>query len=70
MRKHGNHGQEQTYYLCRLKRGAPEIDVHQDPREFGDHKWIRPEEFRIDWLPEFKHEVYRQVMKDFFSVKI
>lgn len=70
LRKHGNHGQEQTYFLCRLKRSAPEIDVDQKPPEFRDHKWIRPEEFQIDWLPEFKHEVYRQVMKDFFSVKI
>ena len=70
LRKHGNHGQEQTYFLCRLRRTAAEIDVGQDPPEFRDHKWIRPEEFQIDWLPEFKHEVYRQVMKDFFSVKI
>ena len=70
LRKHGNHGQEQTYYLCRLKRSAPEINVHQKPPEFGDYQWIKPEEFRIEWLPEFKHEVYRQVMKDFFSVKI
>ena len=70
LRKHGNHGQEQTYYLCRVLKGAPEVDVDQDPPEFQSHRWIRPEEFRIEWLPHFKQPVYRQVMADFFSVAI
>ncbi|MFM2243145.1 MAG: hypothetical protein RLZ97_2000 [Verrucomicrobiota bacterium] len=66
--KHGCQGQEQTYYLCRLLPGAPEINVEQVPREFGRYRWILPEEFDLDWLPGFKREVYRQVMKDFFKV--
>lgn len=63
-------GQEQTYYLCQLREGAPEVDVNQRPREFKRHRWIRPSEFSLGWLPEFKHEVYRRVMDDFFGVEL
>ena len=63
-------GQEQTYYLCRLKEGAPPIDVDRRPREFRGYKWIRPSDFQLSWLPEFKHEVYRQVLRDFFDVTV
>lgn len=68
IRKHGSHGQEQTYFLCRLKRSAPPIDVNQSPREFSAYRWIIPDEFDLDWLPAFKHEVYRSVMADFFGI--
>lgn len=68
IRKHGFHGQAQTYYLCRLHPGAPAINVHQKPPEFRAYRWIEPEEFDLDWLPVFKREVYRQVMHDFFGV--
>lgn len=64
-------GQEQTYYLCRLKKSAPDIDLdgHKNP-EFGRYKWIRPEKFKLKWLPEFKRQVYRAVMLDFFEVRL
>ena len=42
----------------------------QRPREFGAYRWILPEEFDLDWLPDFKRDVYRQVMLDFFSVRL
>jgi len=67
LRKHGNHGQEQTYYLCQLKPKAPEVDVHQDPQEFSDYRWIKPQDFKLKWLPEFKRDVYREVIRDFFQ---
>lgn len=70
IRKYGSHGQEQTYFLCRLIPSAPPIDVHQTPQEFGAYRWILPEEFDLDWLPPFKHEVYRAVMADFFGVQL
>jgi putative (di)nucleoside polyphosphate hydrolase len=70
IQKHGNHGQEQTYFLCKLKPNAPEINVNQSPREFRSYRWIQPNEFDLDWLPPFKHEVYRAVMKDFFHVDL
>ncbi len=64
-------GQVQTYYLCRLRKDAPPIvlDRHKNP-EFRRYKWIRPEWFRLRWLPEFKRQVYRAVMLDFFDVRL
>jgi len=63
-------GQVQTYYLCRLKKGAPEIDLDQKSPEFRNYKWIRPRDFKLKWLPEFKRQVYRAVMLDFFGVRL
>jgi putative (di)nucleoside polyphosphate hydrolase len=70
LRKHGNHGQEQTYFLCRLNSGAPPINVHQKGREFRAYRWIDPSEFDLDWLPPFKRQVYRDVMRDFFGLEL
>jgi len=64
-------GQIQTYYLCRLKKGAPEINLERQKHpEFGRYKWIHPEDFKLKWLPEFKRQVYRAVMLDFFDVRL
>jgi putative (di)nucleoside polyphosphate hydrolase len=70
LRKHGNQGQEQTYFLCELNPDAPPVDVNQKPREFRAYRWIDPSEFDLDWLPPFKRDVYRQVMLDFFDVTL
>ena len=70
LKKHGAIGQVQTYYLCRLTAKKKKIDVNQDPAEFQDHKWIKPKQFKLKWLPEFKHAVYKKVFKDFFKCKI
>ncbi len=70
LRKHGSRGQEQTYFRCRLKPGARAVDVNQRPPEFRAHAWILPAEFRLDWLPEFKRDVYRRVLRDFFGVAV
>ena len=68
LRKHGSHGQEQTYFLCQLKVDAPQINVKQRQPEFRAYRWILPTEFDLDWLPAFKRDVYREVMRDFFQV--
>jgi putative (di)nucleoside polyphosphate hydrolase len=70
LRKHGNHGQEQTYFLCHLKPGAPQVNVKQKQREFRAYRWIQPIEFDLDWLPPFKRDIYREVMRDFFHVEL
>jgi putative (di)nucleoside polyphosphate hydrolase len=70
LRKHGNHGQEQTYFRCLLKANAPEVNVDQKQREFRAYRWIPPQEFELDWLPPFKRDVYRAVMLDFFGVAL
>jgi putative (di)nucleoside polyphosphate hydrolase len=70
LRKHGSHGQEQTYFLCQLKPDAPQVNVNQKAREFRAYRWILPEEFDLDWLPRFKRDVYREVMRDFFKIDL
>ncbi|MEO1856688.1 MAG: RNA pyrophosphohydrolase [Rubritalea sp.] len=63
-------GQKQTYFLCRLKKSAPEIDLGENNPEFSDYDWVRPEEFDAAWLPDLKVDVYREVMRHFFDVEI
>lgn len=70
IRKHGSHGQEQTYFLCQLKPDAPPVNVKQKQPEFRAYRWILPEEFDLEWLPAFKRDVYREVMRDFFKVDL
>lgn len=60
-------GQEQEYFLCRLHADAPEPTL--DYREFCAFRWIDPQEFRLEWLPDFKKEVYARVLADFFNVR-
>lgn len=60
-------GQKQTYFLLRLLDGAPEPDISQQPREFSSYRWIEPKSFDLEWLPQFKRDVYRQVLQDFFA---
>lgn len=61
-------GQEQTYFLCRYLGANDEIDLAGHAREFSNYKWIKPEKFKLKWVPKFKRRVFRQVMKDFFGV--
>jgi putative (di)nucleoside polyphosphate hydrolase len=59
-------GQEQTYYLCRVKKGH--VTIATENPEFRSGRWINPEDFQISWLPQFKKETYRQVLQDFLGV--
>lgn len=68
LKKHGFLGQAQTYFLCHVNSQAPEVNVNQKPREFSSYRWINPEEFELAWLPPFKRDVYRKVMRDFFGI--
>lgn len=63
-------GQKQTYFLCLLKKKAKGPDLGKKNAEFRDFDWVVPEDFEAGWLPDFKLEVYRKVMKDFFKVVI
>ncbi|GAA5494316.1 RNA pyrophosphohydrolase [Rubritalea halochordaticola] len=63
-------GQKQTYYLCQLKKWAPSPYIGKNNPEFRDYDWVHPEDFHEEWLPDFKLEVYRQVMWDFFEVDL
>ena len=68
--KEGFDGQEQTYFLIELTGPDLNIVVSTEQPEFGQFRWIEPSEFKIDWLPNFKREVYRQVFLDFFGIAL
>jgi len=61
-------GQEQTYFLCKMLGTDADIRLDTHTPEFVAWRWIQPEEFDFAWLPEFKHPVYRAVLRDFFNV--
>lgn len=63
-------GQEQTYYRCRFLGTDADINIAGRKPEFSNWRWIYPEQFRIEWVPDFKREVYRQVFDDFFNVRL
>ena len=69
-RKEGFDGQEQFYFLLQLTVSESYVQVETDEPEFSRIRWIKPEEFRIHWIPEFKQEVYQQVFQDFFGVQL
>ena len=62
-------GQEQTYFLCKFNGSdsAIRLDLHKP--EFSSFKWIRPKDFDLAAVPEFKRGVYADVFRDFFDVE-
>ena len=69
-KKEGFDGQEQTYFLVDLLPSGFEPSPHTSDPEFRAIRWIWPHEYQISWIPSFKREVYRQVMADFFQVRL
>lgn len=69
-KKEGFDGQEQHYYLARLL-GPPSL-VFQHPlgEEFARIRWVRPEDYSLDWIAPMKRAVYAQVFRDFFSLEL
>ncbi len=63
-------GQKQTYFLCQLKKKSKGVDLGENNPEFRDFAWVKPNKFDVAWLPSFKTEVYREVMRDFFQIEI
>ena len=68
--KRSFHGKEQFYFLCEYTGADDGIDVKTKSPEFQDYRWILPGDFRLDWLPQMKREVYRTVFAEFFGIKI
>lgn len=68
--KEGFYGQEQTYFLVDLIGENTFTQLAIDGREFRDGRWIHPGEFQLNWVPEFKRSVYRQVFQDFFGIAL
>lgn len=68
--KKGYDGQEQHYFRLRLLAPASKVNVHTAHPEFRAARWIDPAEYRLAWLPEMKHAVYREVFREFFDLEI
>ena len=63
-------GQEQTYFRMRFLGRDEDVNLDATHREFARWRWIRPDEFRMQWVPPFKRGVYRQVFLDFFGLAV
>jgi putative (di)nucleoside polyphosphate hydrolase len=65
--RRGYHGQEQTYFLCRMKKaGEPQIDLAGTCGEFTEVRWEDVASFPVNLAPPMKQAVYRSVLADFF----
>ena len=70
MLKNGFHGKNQHFFLGEFIVEKPRINVRTEHAEFQDTRWIEPSQFRLEWLPAMKRELYRAVFRDFFGVKL
>lgn len=52
-------GQEQHWFLVRLRGGAQEIHFRHEPAEFMDYRWVTPRQ-AIGLVVAFKREAYRK----------
>lgn len=57
-------GKDQHFFLLDYKGPLDAIRLDLPHPEFQNYAWIRPETFRIEWLPEMKKEMYRRVFSD------
>jgi putative (di)nucleoside polyphosphate hydrolase len=69
-KKEGFDGQEQFYFLVQLTGPTSYVQVETDDPEFSRIRWIEPVNFRVEWVPAFKQQVYRQVFLDFFGIQL
>ena len=63
-------GQEQTYFRCRFNGKNKNINLGANKPEFTNYCWIYPDEFNLDWVADFKRQVYLEEFRDFFDLKI
>ncbi len=63
-------GQEQTYFLCHFHGTDADICLESEEPEFSRFQWIPPVGFQLEWVADFKREVYQQVFRDFFALEI
>ncbi len=68
-KKKGFDGQEQVYFLTLMTCLETRVNVATAHPEFQKTRWIKPVEFDLCWLPDFKRQVYRDVLFDFFGIE-
>jgi putative (di)nucleoside polyphosphate hydrolase len=57
-------GQKQRWFLCKLNETA-KINLNTHHQEFDAYKWVTTEE-AINLIVDFKRDVFKQVIKEFF----
>ena len=62
-RKAGFRGQEQHWFLARLRGGTETIHFDHQPQEFDSWGWVTPEQAVARVVP-FKRTVYRQALSE------
>jgi putative (di)nucleoside polyphosphate hydrolase len=66
--RRGYGGQEQTYFLCRLKEiGDADVDLSATCGEFQAVRWVEVENFPVHLAPPMKQQVYRDVLERLFA---
>jgi putative (di)nucleoside polyphosphate hydrolase len=63
-------GQRQHYFHALLLSEEISLKGRDTSDEFRSLRWIDPGEFQLKWLHPMKWEVYTQVFRDFFKMKI
>jgi len=58
---------KQFYFLVQLTAPNSYVQVETDDPEFSQIRWIEPANFRVEWVPEFKQQVYRQIFLIFLE---
>jgi putative (di)nucleoside polyphosphate hydrolase len=66
--KKGFRGQAHHYFLLRLRGAKSALNVAGPAAEFRSARWIRPQDFKLAWLPPMKRRAYRRILRDFFGV--
>lgn len=69
-RKRGYDGQEQTVFRVVTRDLHPVLSLAHEVQEFRTAEWIRPSDFRIEWVPNFKRGLYRAIFRDMFNVSL
>jgi putative (di)nucleoside polyphosphate hydrolase len=65
--RRGFHGQEQSYFLCRLREACPEeVDLSVTCGEFQAVQWVAVQDFPVHLAPPMKQQVYREVIGRLF----
>ena len=65
--RRGFHGQEQFYFLCRLRdTAAEELDLSATCGEFQAVQWVAVQDFPVHLAPPMKQDVYREVLGRLF----
>jgi len=67
-KKEGFEGQEQYYFLALLTNPNALIRFDGASPEFRAARWLRPEDYDLNWVAPMKRAVYTRVFLDFFGL--